>query len=162
MQNIGSNHLINIPYWTYLKFQFREGSSYTVIFPVGAVNGQTVSTLNSVPGLTITSTTQTNTAASTTVANTAPSILDFNLLRSNMIQAIDILDQKIRDIVMTTAPTCPWKIETALWNLCCFFLPRETLCKVLLDSAEINLLFNAICWWVCNGAYMSNHTCKVI
>ena len=104
MENIGSNHL-NAEHT--LNFNFREGSSYTVIFPVGAISGQTVSTLNAVPGLTITQTTQTNTAASTTVANTAPSILDFNLLRSNMIQAIDILDQKIRDIVMTTAPTCP-------------------------------------------------------
>ena len=77
------------------------------MFPVGAVSGQTVSTLNAVPGLTITGPTQTNNVALTTVANTAPSILDFDLLRSNMIEAIDILDQKIRDIIMTTAPNCP-------------------------------------------------------
>ena len=65
-----------------------------------------MSTLNAVPGLKIAQPTQTN-AALTTVTNTAPSILDFNVLRSNMITAIDILDQKIRDIVMTTAPNCP-------------------------------------------------------
>ena len=77
------------------------------MFPVGAESGQTVSTLNAVPGLKIAQPTQKNNAALTTVTNTAPSILDFNVLRSNMITAIDILDQKIRDIVMTTAPNCP-------------------------------------------------------
>ena len=45
----------------------------------------------------------------TAVINTAPSILDFNIFRSNVIQAIDILDQKIRDILAVMPPTtCPW------------------------------------------------------
>ena len=111
MKNLNKNDKKLLAKWgTYLWFNFRTGSSYPITFPVGAVSGQTVSTLNAVPGLAIASQTQTNSATSTTVANTAPSILDFNLLRTSMIQAIDILDQKIRDIVMTTAPTCPWKI----------------------------------------------------
>ena len=45
----------------------------------------------------------------TAVINIAPSILDFNIFRSNVIQAIDILDQKFRDILAVMPPTtCPW------------------------------------------------------
>ena len=40
-------------------------------------------------------------------ALTALSITDFNIFRTNVIQAIDILDQKIRDILAVTEPTCP-------------------------------------------------------
>ena len=38
---------------------------------------------------------------------TALSMFDFNLFRWNVIQAIDILDQKIRDMLDVTEPTCP-------------------------------------------------------
>ena len=53
-----------------------------------------------------------NTAAFCTTApcsatNTALSIADFNTFRSNVKASIDILDQKIRDIVMIAAATCP-------------------------------------------------------
>ena len=37
----------------------------------------------------------------------ALSLFDFNLFRGNVIQAIDILDQKIRDILDVLEPTCP-------------------------------------------------------
>ena len=39
-------------------------------------------------------------------ASHALSITDFNLFRTNVIQAIDILDQKIRDILAVTEPSC--------------------------------------------------------
>ena len=40
-------------------------------------------------------------------ANTALSIADFNVFRGRVKASIDILDQKIRDIVMIAAATCP-------------------------------------------------------
>ena len=41
-------------------------------------------------------------------ANTAAlSIADFNRFRGDVLQAIDILDQKLRDIVAISATTCP-------------------------------------------------------
>ena len=40
-------------------------------------------------------------------ANTALSIADFNVFRGRVKASIDILDQKIREIVMIAAATCP-------------------------------------------------------
>ena len=45
--------------------------------------------------------------SNTLASNTALSIFDFNLFRWNVIQAIDILDKKIRDMLDVTEPTCP-------------------------------------------------------
>ena len=42
-----------------------------------------------------------------TASNTALSIFDFNQFRSAVISSIDILDQKIRDIVDISAANCP-------------------------------------------------------
>ena len=43
-----------------------------------------------------------------TALDAALSLVDFNVFRArgNVIQAIDILDQKIRDILAVTEPTC--------------------------------------------------------
>ena len=49
------------------------------------------------------------TTAPCTAGNTALSIADFNVFRSNVKASIDILDQKIRDILMIAPASCPWQ-----------------------------------------------------
>ena len=42
-----------------------------------------------------------------TATSAALSIADFNRFRGDVLQSIDILDQKLRDIVAISATTCP-------------------------------------------------------
>ena len=83
-----------------------EGSaSYPILFPVGT----SATSISLVSGVTdgLTFPTGKTTAEGNTVYSACLSIVDFNLFRGNTIQAIDILDQKIRDILAITKPTCP-------------------------------------------------------
>jgi len=47
-----------------------------------------------------------NAAVVATIANSAVSIADFNIFRLRMVDAINALDQKLRDALATTQPTC--------------------------------------------------------
>ena len=46
-------------------------------------------------------------AANAAAGNVALSLTDFDNFRIKVVDAINKLDQKIRDILMTTAPECP-------------------------------------------------------
>ena len=79
---------------------------YPILFPIGT--SPTTPTL--IPGVTdgLAFPTRTTTSIMGTLpSNTALSIADFNIFRGNVIQAVDILDQKIRDILAVAQPTCP-------------------------------------------------------
>ena len=80
---------------------------YPIVFPLGPSFGSLSSKYDS--GLAgITMPTQSVMGISNSDATlTALSMFDFNLFRWNVIQAIDILDQKIRDMLDVTEPTCP-------------------------------------------------------
>jgi len=83
---------------------------YPILFPVGVTAGETVPIVpGTIDGVQIISTVRNQVSdGATAVINIAPSILDFNIFRSNVLQAIDILDQKIRDILAVMPPTtCP-------------------------------------------------------
>ena len=78
---------------------------YPIIFPIGT-SAATISTVTGVTdGLSFPTTT--TVALGNTALDAALSLVDFNVFRGNVIQAIDILDQKIRDILAVTEPTCP-------------------------------------------------------
>ena len=78
---------------------------YPIIFPIGT-SGATITTVTGVTdGLSFPTTT--TVALGNTALDAALSLVDFNVFRGNVIQAIDILDQKIRDILAVTEPTCP-------------------------------------------------------
>ena len=88
------------------------GSSpgYPILFPLGPsstpIGTSIPSTDSGLGGLTFAI--GTVWAISNTIpSNTALSVFDFNLFRWNVIQAIDILDKKIRDMLDVTEPTCP-------------------------------------------------------
>ena len=87
------------------------GSSpgYPIVFPLSSSSLAISTTTNVDDGIAYP--TQTTVAFCSTApcnaANTAVSIRDFNALRSAVKASIDILDQKIRDIVMISAATCP-------------------------------------------------------
>ena len=78
---------------------------YPILFPLGT----SATTISLISGVTdgLSFPVGSTTSMGTTAANTALSIVDFNVFRGNVIQAIDILDQKIRDILAVTQPTCP-------------------------------------------------------
>ena len=80
---------------------------YPIVFPLGPSFGSLSSKHDSgLAGITIP--TQSVMGISNSQATlTALSMFDFNLFRWNVIQAIDILDQKIRDMLDVTEPTCP-------------------------------------------------------
>ena len=84
---------------------------YPILFPLSPTGNlaiQTTTTLDDGISYPIpTGTAAFCTTATCNAANTALSIADFNIFRSNVKSTIDILDQKIRDIVMISAATCP-------------------------------------------------------
>ena len=77
---------------------------YPIVFPLGNVARAVSLVAGATDGLSFPTSSQ---VIGTSPALTALSITDFNLFRMNVIQAIDILDQKIRDILAVTEPTCP-------------------------------------------------------
>ena len=82
---------------------------YPIVFPLGPspTPGTLSSTTDaSMGGLTF-ATGTVMPISNTLASNTALSMFDFNLFRWNVIQAIDILDKKIRDMLDVTEPTCP-------------------------------------------------------
>ena len=82
-----------------------EGSkSYPILFPVGSGSSISLTT-----GLTdgLWFPTGTTVSSGATSSSAALSITDFNIFRGNMISALNVLDQKIRDILDVTKPTCP-------------------------------------------------------
>ena len=82
---------------------------YPIVFPLSTTAGLNVSTTpNTDDGLAYPrNTTSFCTTAPCTAGNTALSIADFNLFRSSVKASIDILDQKIRDILMIAPASCP-------------------------------------------------------
>ena len=78
---------------------------YPILFPLGTSATSISLTTGITDGLSFP--TSTTTAIGTGVTSVALSVVDFNIFRGNVIQAIDILDQKIRDILDVTKPTCP-------------------------------------------------------
>ena len=83
---------------------------YPIVFPLSSTAGLTVSTSPADNGIAYpTGVTQTFCSATVpcTAGNTALSIADFNRFRSNVKASIDILDQKIRDILMIAPASCP-------------------------------------------------------
>ena len=84
-----------------------EGSSpgYPIVFPIGTSDTSISLISGATDGLSFP--TGMTTAHGNLASNTALSLIDFNIFRGNVIQAIDILDQKIRDILAVTEPTCP-------------------------------------------------------
>ena len=82
---------------------------YPILFPLSSTAGLSISTTTNVDdGLAYPGTTQTfcSSTVSCTAGNTALSIADFNRFRSNVKASIDILDQKIRDILMIAPASC--------------------------------------------------------
>ena len=77
---------------------------YPILFPLGT----SATTISLISGVTdgLSFPTSTTTSLGTLASNTALSIADFNIFRGNVIQAVDILDQKIRDILAITPPSC--------------------------------------------------------
>ena len=78
--------------------------SYPILYPIGSggsisLNGLTDNGLWYPTGTTVSSGDTTNSAAL--------SIADFNIFRESVINTVNILDQKIRDILDVTKPTCP-------------------------------------------------------
>ena len=80
------------------------GTSWPIIFPLGSGAGTLTAGAGdggldlSIPVMPL---------GNTATSNTALSIADFNLFRLQSIQAIDALDNKIREMLSVTAPTCP-------------------------------------------------------
>ena len=93
------------------------GAPYPILFPLGTGPGLLPIQSTTLPGDTFG--TDDGLAYPTKIAqalcstapctafNTALSIFDFNQFRSAVISSIDILDQKIRDIVDISAANCP-------------------------------------------------------
>ena len=81
---------------------------YQIQNPLSNTAGLNVSTTpNTDDGLAYpNNTTSFCTTAPCTATNTALSIADFNTFRSNVKASIDILDQKIRDILMIAPASC--------------------------------------------------------
>ena len=79
---------------------------YPIVFPLGPSAGTIASTDSGLAGLTF-ATGAVQQISNSIASNTALSMFDFNLFRWNVIQAIDILDKKIRDMLDVTEPTCP-------------------------------------------------------
>ena len=83
---------------------------YPIVFPLSTTANQAITTTTNVDDG-IAYPTMNTVAFCATVpcnaANTALSIADFNRFRGWVKASIDILDQKIRDIVMIAAATCP-------------------------------------------------------
>ena len=79
---------------------------YPIVFPLGPSAGTIASTDSGLAGLTF-ATMAVQPISNSIPSNTALSMFDFNLFRWNVIQAIDILDKKIRDMLDVTEPTCP-------------------------------------------------------
>lgn len=81
-----------------------NGTGYPIFFPITA-GGAPVSGGSITDGLNIAD--GTPSALGTTTDTVALSVSDFNLFRQQMIIAINLLDQSIRDIVAGTPPNCP-------------------------------------------------------
>jgi len=81
----------------------RTNALYQIIFPITA-GGAAVTAGLIADGLLLTGTSN---ALGTTTDTAALSISDFNNFRLNMIDALNILDQSVRDIVSPTPPSCP-------------------------------------------------------
>ena len=78
---------------------------YPILFPIGT----SATSISLITGVTdgLSFPTSITTAHGNLASNVALSVADFNIFRQNVIQTIDILDQKIRDILAVTQPTCP-------------------------------------------------------
>ena len=78
--------------------------SYPILFPIGS--GGSIS-LDGIHDNGLTYVTGKTVSSGDTTTSAALSIADFNIFRESVINAVDILDQKIRDILDVTKPTCP-------------------------------------------------------
>jgi len=86
------------------------GSSpgYPILFPLASSSGTLTAPIPGfMDGITLLNPPLAYEASNTLPHTAALSLFDFNLFRGNVIQAIDILDQKIRDILDVLEPTCP-------------------------------------------------------
>ena len=84
------------------------GSGYPILFPLTSPAGQTLTDNSAVDGTSgLQFPTKTTYAVGTVAAFTAVSLIDFNNFRGAVKQTIDILDQKIRDIISIQAQSCP-------------------------------------------------------
>jgi len=89
---------------------FGSDPGYPVIFPLGPSAGTLADKRDiTLGGLTFATGTPPSVfeISNTNTATTAVSMFDFNLFRWNVIQTVDILDQKIRDMLDIMEPTCP-------------------------------------------------------
>ena len=80
---------------------------YPIIFPLGPSGGVMSGTTDPTLGGLTFATSLVYGISNTNPSTTALSMFDFNLFRWNVIQSIDIIDQKIRDILDVMEPTCP-------------------------------------------------------
>ena len=80
---------------------------YPIIFPLGPSSGVLSGTTDPTLGGLNFATTLVYGISNTNPSTTALSMFDFNLFRWNVIQSIDIIDQKLRDILDVIEPTCP-------------------------------------------------------
>ena len=82
------------------------GTSWPILSPIGAAPGGTPVTLGAGDaGLDLSIPTTAIDGA--TSMSAALSVADFNLFRLQAIQAIDALDNKMRQVLSVPAPTCP-------------------------------------------------------
>ena len=82
----------------------RTTPGYPILFPLGTAAEPVTLQSPGTDGLSFP--TGNSAIIGSSPASHALSITDFNLFRTNVIQAIDILDQKMRDILAVTEPTC--------------------------------------------------------
>ena len=83
----------------------RELETYPIIFPLGSAAGPITVIASVTDGLAFP--TGVAVPLGTTNADAALSLVDFNNFRINVIQTIDILDAKMREILAVQAANCP-------------------------------------------------------
>ena len=84
-------------------------NSYGLFTKILYADGATATAITASKGLTAITTSQFQElvkSGATTIDNTALSIADFNTFRQNVAAAIRTLDDKIREILAVTAPSC--------------------------------------------------------
>ena len=83
--------------------------SYGLFTKILYANGATATAITASKGLAAIATSQFQElvkSGATTIDNTALSIADFNIFRKNVAAAIRTLDDKIREMLAVTSPTC--------------------------------------------------------
>ena len=83
----------------------RELETYPIIFPLGSAAGAITVIAGVTDGLAFP--TAATVPLGVTNADTALSLVDFNNFRINVLQAIDILDAKMREMLAVQAANCP-------------------------------------------------------